>query len=319
MAKYCRQLEELNVDHCHQVTDKGVRMLAGGNRSNSVQSEASSPYDSLFHYGCRKLQYISLQGCSNVNDQSIWYLMVHCKRMQVLRYHQSYSVAEILCNELKKLESRPLPRLALQTFDHPFPYGLNIPEEEVVKVSRACQDIRVLNLVSLDYCLPFYAHFKNLTKATIEMEDAFGMGLFRFLQEAGGNLREFTVSCGSDPDSTHLEGGGRSFELFNVGLRLAGDFCPNLNLLSISGCGLVTNHLLNTLQQKPDLYKVRTPKLTKLRTLILLTYHDVEDNPIQTCEKDLLYNVLRGTVENVSIKAPDAHFVYFQIVPTWSV
>ena len=26
IAKYCRQLEELNVDHCHQVTDRGIKV-----------------------------------------------------------------------------------------------------------------------------------------------------------------------------------------------------------------------------------------------------------------------------------------------------
>ena len=82
-----------------------------------------------------------------------------------------------------------------------------------------------------------------MTKATIEMEDAFGMGLYKFLETSGKILTEFTISCGSD-DSTLLDGGGRSFELFNVGLKLAGRFCPELTMLSISGCGLVTNGLV---------------------------------------------------------------------------
>jgi hypothetical protein len=36
IAKYCRQLEELNVDHCHQVTDRGVKMLAGNGKSSTT-------------------------------------------------------------------------------------------------------------------------------------------------------------------------------------------------------------------------------------------------------------------------------------------
>ena len=36
IAKYCRQLEELNVDHCHQVTDRGVKMLAGNGKSSAT-------------------------------------------------------------------------------------------------------------------------------------------------------------------------------------------------------------------------------------------------------------------------------------------
>ena len=83
------------------------------------------------------------------------------------RYHQSYSVAEILCNEVRKYEDRTLPELALQTFDHPFPYGLNIPEQEVIRVTKMCANVKVLNLVSLDNTLPAFSNFKHLTKATI--------------------------------------------------------------------------------------------------------------------------------------------------------
>ena len=79
-------------------------------------------------------------------------------------------MAEILCNEVRKYEERALPKLALQTFDHPFPYGLNLPEQDVVKVTKMCANVKVLNLVSLDNTLIFYSNFQHLTKATIEME-----------------------------------------------------------------------------------------------------------------------------------------------------
>ena len=90
-----------------------------------------------------------------------------CKFDIFYRYHQSYSVAEILCNEVRKYEDRTLPELALQTFDHPFPYGLNIPEQEVIRVTKMCANVKVLNLVSLDNTLPAFSNFKHLTKATI--------------------------------------------------------------------------------------------------------------------------------------------------------
>ena len=92
IAKFCKQLEELNVDHCHQVTDRGIKMLAGNGKSSSTGS-CSTTQESSAYYGCKSLQYLSLQGCTSVNDQTIWYLMTHCKKLQVLRYHQSYSVA----------------------------------------------------------------------------------------------------------------------------------------------------------------------------------------------------------------------------------
>ena len=29
LARYCQKLEELNVDNCHKITEKGIRFLAG--------------------------------------------------------------------------------------------------------------------------------------------------------------------------------------------------------------------------------------------------------------------------------------------------
>ena len=144
----------------------------------------------------------------------------------------------------------------------------------------------------------------NVLLATIEMEDAFGMGLFNFLRICGPSLREFTISCGSDADSTFLDGGGRAFQLFNVGLKLARRFCPELRLLSISGCGLVTNDLLDHFEREHirNRQAERNHRLTKLKTLILLTYYDADETPIQTCEEYLLFKTLTGKLKCVYTK-----------------
>ena len=296
LSKFCVHLEELNIDHC-QITDKAMKYL-GGSRSNPSTAESSLDV-TAGHAGCKRLRYLSLQGCSGITDQGIWYLLMHARKLQILRYHQSYSVAEILCYEVRKYEERKqtLPSLALQTFDHPFPYGLNIPDEEIYKVATVCPDVSILNLVSLDKALASFSYFTNLTKATIEMEDAFGLGLCKFMQTRGHQLKEFTISCGSDADSTFLDGGGRSFQLFNVGLKLARRFCPALTMLSISGCGLVTNELLRHIEENSSIFSPKRshePFLTKLQTLILLTYYDVDETPIQTCEEELLFSVLKS-------------------------
>jgi len=283
LSKYCQHLEELNVDNCHKVSDKGIKFLSG--KTHTL------PIENISHSGCKNLRFLSLQGCTAVTDQAIWYALIHNKKLQILRYHQSYSVAEILCNEVRKYEDRALPKLALQTFDHPFPYGLNLAEQDVVKVTKMCSNVKVLNLVSLDNTLIFYSNFRHLTKATIEMEDAFGMGLYNFLRVSGPNLKEITISCGSDADSTFL-GGGRAFQLFNIGLKLAQRFCPELRMLSISGCGLVTNDLLDHFERDLRELRKNDSKLSKLKTLILLTYYDSDETPIQTCEEDLLLKIL---------------------------
>merc|ERR1712110_12151 len=83
ISKYCRQLEELNVDHCHQVTDRGVKMLTGSGKSPTTSEPCSTQGLLSVSFGCKNLKYLSLQGCTSVNDQTIWYLLVHCKKLQV--------------------------------------------------------------------------------------------------------------------------------------------------------------------------------------------------------------------------------------------
>ena len=67
-------------------------------------------------------------------------------------------------------------------------------------------------------------------------------------------------------------------------------------MLSISGCGLVTNDLLDHFERQRDFRELRKndSKLSKLKTLILLTYYDSDETPVQTCEEDLLLKILMG-------------------------
>ena len=79
-------------------------------------------------------------------------------------------------------------------------------------------------------------------------------------------------------------------------------------MLSISGCGLVTNDLLDHFERHQDIFRSRyfdpISRLTKLKTLILLTYYDADETPIQTCEEELLLRTLMGKydVQSVSDK-----------------
>ncbi len=325
LAKFCRSLEDLCVDHSNNISDRGIRFLSGWPSSSTAspseplepssflsppssstsdrpeQEQRSSPVHQVTtNAGCKMLRFLSVQGCSSVTEKAICYLLLHNRNLEILKYHQSCSVAEIIVNVLcKKREvtdqQQRAKELALVSFDHPFPYGLNLPDAVVERVPKICPKIRVLNLVSSDDSLAAFACFGQLTKATIELEDAFGMGLLKFLQVVGHQLKELTISCGSDADSTFLDGGGRAFQLFNVGLRLARRHCPQLTVLNISGCGLVTNELLKHIEDNPDDFNVPTSCMTSLKTLILLTYYDADETPIQTCEEKLLQQILKGT------------------------
>ena len=81
---------------------------------------------------------------------------------------------------------------------------------------------------------------------------------------------------------------GTQYQLFNVGLRLSRLFCPNVTHLNISGCGLVSNQLLELLEEEEENADraAKRPKLafnqgqapkTCLKSLIMLTYYEDTD------------------------------------------
>ena len=100
LARYCQKLEELNVDNCHKITEKGIRFLAGMYVQPNQYHERfhfmircdvflgknhSLPLESFGHTGCKNLRVLSLQGCTSVTDQAIWYALTHLKKLQFLR------------------------------------------------------------------------------------------------------------------------------------------------------------------------------------------------------------------------------------------
>ena len=81
---------------------------------------------------------------------------------------------------------------------------------------------------------------------------------------------------------------GTQYQLFNVGLRLSRLFCPNVTHLNISGCGLVSNQLLELLEEEEENADraAKRPKMafnqgkapqTCLKSLIMLTYYEDTD------------------------------------------
>ena len=81
-------------DWCNQIPIK-----------SSSTSQASPTFVTVT--GCPLLKRMSLQGCSSVTDKAIWCLLLHKPGLQVLRYHQAYSVAEILCRECSIFKKYP--------------------------------------------------------------------------------------------------------------------------------------------------------------------------------------------------------------------
>ena len=45
--------------------------------------------------------------------------------------------------------------------------------------------------------MPDYAQMTQLTKVSVELEDCFGVGIYRFLRMVGHQLTELSLSCSS--------------------------------------------------------------------------------------------------------------------------
>jgi len=362
--------------------------LADGLTSSSLIAKfeeacGSSAFNGGAPQSCTNLKCLSLQGCSSITDAAVWNLLVLKPSIQVIRYHQAYSVAEILSRQCmsysgkhggestrllhgdcsaaattsgsgrsspsdivegqivgpsspssstssssvfggssnQHLQNQPQLKLSLKVFDHPFPYGLNLKLDVVKQISKICPDITTMNLVSMDSYVPDYGHFSKLVKVALELEDCFGKGLMEFLKTMGRQLNELTLSCSSDSDSTNIEGGGTQYQLFNVGLRLSRLFCPNVTHLNISGCGLVSNQLLELLEEEEEIADraAKRPKMafnqgqapqTCLKSLIMLTYYEDTDQ-VQTCEEKLLLETIQNSpdLECISLEGNFSSFL----------
>jgi hypothetical protein len=65
-------------------------------------------------------------------------------------------------------------------------------------VTDHCPNIHTFNLVSMDSGLAGFTQMDRLRRATLELEDCFGLGLFGFLSSPVGELLvELTLSCSS--------------------------------------------------------------------------------------------------------------------------
>jgi len=65
-------------------------------------------------------------------------------------------------------------------------------------VTFHCPNIHTFNLVTMDNGLTSFNQMTRLRRATLELEDCFGLGLFQFLNcKVGENLVELTLSCSS--------------------------------------------------------------------------------------------------------------------------
>jgi hypothetical protein len=122
-------------------------------------------------------------------------------------------MAEILNKEVSLLSDADLAgrRLKLNHYSHPFPYALSVFQPLITKVVVLCPSITHLNIVTTDDLIPVFTCMTHLHTVLVELEDCFGLGLDKFLQERGSNIKELSITCSSGmsftamPDRPHFD------------------------------------------------------------------------------------------------------------------
>lgn len=260
--------------------------------SPGSSGSSGSPGKSGGEKYCSQLQKLSLDGCLNLSESVIWLALKKLTTLKTLKYHHAFSVAEIMNKELNNMSSEEVAQLHFKLihYNHPFPYGINVPTSLVQRISAVCPNITELNIVTEDGCVEAFTHMKHLKSISIELEDWFGLGLFGFLKAMGHQIQELAISCSSDAEASFPPGGGQAFQLFNTGLKLARALCDpaTLKKLNVAGSGLVTNGLMEKCQEEATVLQ----PLRCLETLVFLAYDD--DSPVQSSEEQLLLDTLQG-------------------------
>eukprot|EP00095_Tigriopus_kingsejongensis_P012171 maker-scaffold345_size201316-snap-gene-1.16 protein:Tk12171 transcript:maker-scaffold345_size201316-snap-gene-1.16-mRNA-1 annotation:"late blight resistance protein homolog r1b-12-like isoform 2" len=272
---------------------------------------------------CAKLKSLSVTGCLNLSESSIWLALRKLPSLAVLKYHHAFSVAEIMNKELSQImnsEDDPTSMkiisdlsFKLNNYTHPFPYPIN-PSDSLMKViSTVCPHITILNIVTNDHSIENFCFLTHLRKATIELADWFGLGLLGFLQQLGSQLHELAISCSSDPDYDFPEGGGQPCQLFNVGMKLVRCYCGDegtLRKFSIAGSGLVSTELADQIQADD----IQLKSLPALESLVLFSYDD--DLPVQSCEERLLLDTLQGcpNIKCLSLEGNFSNFMTHEFI-----
>ena len=333
------------------VSDKAVRYLSGtGSLSQSSRPppsvsairnlnslldldspEAAPPAQKVIQLparaknGCYRLEKLSLQSCEGVTERGIIVALEHLEHLHQLDYHQKFSMLEILIRWISNHNNseRMMKLFRLTELEHGFPYSLSPLSSQLTDLSMLLPQLSCLTLVTTDDTAAQLVQFTRLQRITLELEDLLGEGFLELLTRLGPQLLEVNLSCSSDPEvpvSLDQVAGpaGQQAQLFNAALVAAGQLCPRITKLSITGCGLVSTAAvarldLEALLASPGLMR-RTVEASNggwfrdLSSLILMTYDDT--HPTMTVHSGLLRSVL-GAATSLRVLNLEGYFGTF--------
>ena len=204
-----------------------------------------------------------------------------------------------------------------------FPYSVSPLGSQLTDLSMLLPRLTSLTLVTTDATAALLAQFSRLQRVTLELEDLLGEGFLELLNKLGAQLLELNVSCSSDPELPVSldEGGahaqtGQQAQLFNAALLAAGQLCPRVTKLSVTGCGLVSSAAVTRLELESLLASPSLLRRTvtgsgwfrELSSLILMSYDDT--HPTMTVHSGLLRSVL-GAASKLSVLNLEGYFGAF--------
>ena len=248
----------------------------------------------------------------------------HLEALQHLDYHQKFSLLEILIRWTSNHHNseRMMKLFRLTELEHGFPYSLSPLDSQLSDLAMLLPNLTSLTLVTTDATAAQLVQFSRLQRMTLELEDLLGEGFLTLLTSLGPQLLEVNVSCSSDPDlpvSLDQVAGpsGQQAQLFNAALVAAGQLCPRVTKVSITGCGLVSSAAvarldLEALLASPALMR-RTVSANGgwfrgLASLILMSYDDT--HPTMTVHSGLLRSAL-GAATNLRVLNLEGYFGTF--------
>ena len=274
--------------------------------------------------GCYRLERLSLQSCEGVTERGVIVALEHLEALQHLDYHQKFSLLEILIRWTSNHHNseRMMKLFRLTELEHGFPYSLSPLDSQLSDLAMLLPRLTSLTLVTTDATAAQLVQFSRLQRITLELEDLLGEGFLTLLTSLGPQLLEVNVSCSSDPDlpvSLDQVAGpsGQQAQLFNAALVAAGQLCPRVTKVSITGCGLVSSAAvarldLEALLASPALMR-RTVAANGgwfrgLASLILMSYDDT--HPTMTVHSGLLRSAL-GAATHLRVLNLEGYFGTF--------
>lgn len=217
---------------------------------------------------------------------------------------------------------RMMKLFRLTELEHGFPYSLSPLDSQLSDLAMLLPRLTSLTLVTTDATAAQLVQFSRLQRMTLELEDLLGEGFLTLLTSLGPQLLEVNLSCSSDPElpvSLDQVAGpsGQQAQLFNAALVAAGQLCPRVTKVSITGCGLVSSAAvarldLEALLASPALVR-RTVAANggwfrDLASLILMSYDDT--HPTMTVHSGLLRSAL-GAATNLRVLNLEGYFGTF--------